>query len=104
MTGGGGSGEPRNQHGMHHISVICLFFWCLPGENCYRCNIGRLYLGSAVRCRDLSMKERVMVSFDTMISVGANYSSRLSTVPGMQLLALLPDRKAPIVPLMRLLF
>ena len=89
---------------LEDISVICLFFWCLPGENCYRCSIGRLYLGSAVRCRDLSIKERVMVSSDTMVSVGAKSSSRLSTVPGIQLIALLPDRNAPMVPLMRLLF
>ena len=86
---------------MHHISVICLFFWCMPGGHCYHCSIGRLYLGSAVRCRDLSIKERVMVSFDTMVSVGAKSSSRLSTVPGIQLTALLQDRKAPMVPLMK---
>ena len=49
--------EPQTQHGIH-ISMSCLIIWCMPGGRCYRCRIRKLYLGSAVCCRDQCIKKK----------------------------------------------
>ena len=54
MTGGGGGWmkvSHRFRMGKSYILICLLILW-MHGGLCYRCSMGWLYLGCAVRCRD----------------------------------------------------
>ena len=49
----GGGGWIKVSHGFRKSYIrICLLILCMHGGLCYRCSMGWLYLGCAVRCRD----------------------------------------------------